>query len=109
MPKSAISVKRRREKLYHQQNGLCYYCQCEMLFMFKVPSHQARAPNLCTIEHLRDRFDPTRREPNYGMEQRWVAACNQCNHEKNKERERQQGIEELRRRAKNGLVRWEAK
>lgn len=101
---SSHKTKLRRKRLFEKQNGKCHYCKCNMLHMFKVPPGMKRPDNICTIEHLRDRFDPTRQEPNHHHEQRWVAACNKCNHEQNKKREREQGIEELRRRARNGAT-----
>lgn len=97
-----LKLKKRRKKLFEKQNGLCHYCKCKMIHMFDVPQTMTKPYNLCTIEHLRDRFDPTRQEPNCTNEQRQVAACNKCNHKRNKQREKEQGIEELRRRAKNG-------
>src|SRR5271154_1934416 len=77
--------KKRRKSLFEKQNGLCHYCKCKMLLIFAVPPGRKKPDNLCTIEHLRDRFDPTRQEPNYNREQRWVAACNKCNNERNRQ------------------------
>lgn len=101
MPASRKQFRRRRKRLFEKQGGKCHYCQCDMVHMWKVAPNKAngKIPNLCTIEHLRDRFDPTRREPNHNREQRWVAACWKCNNERNKEREREQPIKELWRRA----------
>lgn len=56
--------------------------------------------NAATVDHLRDRFDPTRQEPIIGRPQvRRVLACWECNWARNVYREAQQPIEELWRRS----------
>lgn len=65
-----------RLDLYVQQGGKCYWCNCQMVLpRGGLPEDTA---NLCTVDHLRDRFDPKRSEPAYG-EKRHVAACWTCN------------------------------
>ena len=54
--------------------------------------------NLCTFEHLDDRYSPERGK--HSNQKRIVAACWGCNHERNKQREKEVGLETLR--AKSG-------
>lgn len=64
-----------------------------------LPPKLKRLPaNLATLDHLRDRFDPTRRIPARGDKRR-VMACNACNNLRGQIRQRMQPIEELRRRS----------
>lgn len=58
----------------------CYYCGVETIFDFDrkgpVP------PNFATIDHLRPRHHPLRREPAKNGEVRHVLACFKCNNER---------------------------
>lgn len=91
-------LRRRRAKLFKNQGGKCHWCQCDMLFIHTGP-HDGRLPkNMCTIDHLRDRFHPERRAPAKG-DQRLVAACWQCNNDRGKVHQQKQPIEELWHRA----------
>lgn len=89
-------LKRRRMALFQQQNGLCYWCGCPMV---PPPFKRWGAPrNGATIDHLRDRTHPGRREPARG-EQRLVAACRDCNERRGAETQRALGIDELHHRS----------
>lgn len=57
-------------------------------------------PTMATLDHLRDRSNPTRHIPPKGYEQRWVMACWQCNNDRGRAVELAKPIEE--RRARSG-------
>ncbi len=63
----------RRTALFHEQNGLCFYCTEPML---ATPPHpRPRPPHEVTLEHLIPLSEGGRR----GFHNE-VAACNECNH-----------------------------
>jgi len=101
--------KRRRAALWRQQQGKCHWCGEAMMHWndWYAQHRDAKGgwqpPRLATIDHLRDRFDPTRQIPARGS-QRLVLACRQCNHQRGVESQRQQPLEELQRRAKRGDI-----
>ena len=93
-------LRRQRARLFIEQDGKCFYCQTDMILMMHAPTKAwRRPPNLCTIEHLRDRFHPERQTPNTAGEKRRVVACLECNGRVAAERERAQPRHELWRRA----------
>jgi len=62
--------------------------------LLKMPAQAKVMPHdLCTLEHLDDRYSPERGK-HFG-EIRVVAACWLCNHEQNKKREKEVGLEVL--------------
>lgn len=63
-------------------------------------SKEPLSDNVATLEHLDDKFNDKR--GTFHHVKRVVLACNKCNHEKGKKNMMDQGIEELRRRAKSG-------
>ena len=93
--------KARRNRFYIEQKGKCWWCKCDMIhwneyqkddkfrLTHKVP------PNGATVDHLRDRFHPMRRDHANG-ERRWRIACSACNHKRGKESCAAQSSEELR-------------
>ncbi len=91
--------KRRYKKtLFREQNGRCVYCDIEMILTFDASKLRTPSPmNMATFEHLDDRFSDERGTHN--GERRIVLACNQCNNLRGKERQAEQGLEELRRRS----------
>lgn len=118
MSRNKEARNRRRRALWIQQGGRCHWCKCPMLHWndlradpTKVKKHGVRSTNgsekikdmpatLATIDHLRDRFDPTRQEPPINQEQRWVLACWQCNTDRGNERQAEQPIEVLHERSR---------
>ena len=76
---------RRRRRLFERQNGLCHYCGGEMAWLDPYPKTGPFPDAMCTLEHLRDRFDPMRWERSRG-EERTVAACYKCNTERSRNR-----------------------
>ena len=104
MRKRSAQEKRacRKLKLWNQQHGLCHWCNCEMIhwtdsrYSTKRTVHRNR---IATVDHLRDRYDPTRGDPNPDREQRWVLACWECNQRRSDERTAARPIEDLWRRS----------
>lgn len=70
-----------RKILMTLQDGLCHYCREPMVLPDPYPEQKSQIgmPRLCTIEHLRDRYDPRRHEPTVPGERRRVGACRGCN------------------------------
>lgn len=101
MSSSRKWFKARRAQLFKAQNGLCHWCSCQMVLVEGAAKRRKHEPNQCTVDHLRDRWDPTRSEPARG-EQRYVAACRECNNRRGREREAAQPVGELRRRCGRG-------
>lgn len=79
--------QRRRAELFGEQNGVCHWCECSMVLLARYPVDGRLPANACTIDHLRDRDNPRRREQPQG-EPRLVAACFECNQERDKARQR---------------------
>jgi hypothetical protein len=75
-------LKRQRARLFHEQGGLCYWCDKPMHLPEKYPPTGMPAANWCTLDHLRDRLNHSRRDPAQPGERRHVAACSECNHER---------------------------
>lgn len=93
-----ISKQLKRQKLFKAQDGEGHYCHKPM--QIEVQSGGRLPNNYATIEHLRDRFDPTRNEPNHQQDKRIVLACNKCNNDRGREREKEMGVYELRLRSR---------
>lgn len=91
---SGARDKRKKHRLFWEQNGLCYWCKTPMELTF----HHARHHRLshATLEHLDDRFSDERGQ-NSGR--RVVLACLRCNHTRGIEQQAAQPIEELWRRS----------
>lgn len=71
--------KKKRFKLFREQNGLCYYCKRKMV-LHQHYSNQCMGPMSATFEHLFMKGDPYRGTPNHSKEKRVVLACYECNH-----------------------------
>lgn len=80
--------QRRRAELYGDQNGLCFWCEEPMILLPRYPADGRVMGNICTIDHLRDRDNPTRQDRPAPNEQRVVAACAACNFERDHARHR---------------------
>lgn len=76
MPKCRENRKR-RNRLFEKQNGLCFWCE-EPMVLIQRPAQHLELPRLCTLEHLRSKAHPGRLEQSNG-ERRTVAACWECN------------------------------
>lgn len=60
----------------------CVYCG--VVTIFDRPEGKASPPNLATIDHLRPRHHPGRREPIKPGEVRHVLSCWKCNNDRDK-------------------------
>lgn len=70
--------RKRRDKLWDAKNGKCFWCGISTI----LPPRNARSgfkANYATLDHLRTRLDPNRRDPNNNNEERSVLACLNCN------------------------------
>jgi hypothetical protein len=87
--------KRQIRRLYERQNGKCHWCGNEMKppGTFIPASGKRPPPDLCTMEHLDDRWDPMRGK--YPGQFRRVAACLACNNGRNTARLKELPIEVL--------------
>lgn len=104
-----------RRKRWKQQQGRCYICQGSMMHWDDLRNDPGKAekygvtvirgtirikrtpPDMATMFHLRDRYDPTRQDVN--NERRVVLACAACAQKTSDERTRSRPIEELHARA----------
>jgi hypothetical protein len=86
-------------RLFHRQDGKCHWCECEMLAPGSyIPKRGVKAPkNLCTYDHGDSRLSQER--GSHAGEYRNVAACWQCNHDRNSAEHQATPREELWRRA----------
>lgn len=92
-------LRRRRHVLFEQQKGFCYWCNQPMRELPPDPKRRPMPKDMCTIDHLRDRFDPARQQRCKHGEQRLVAACWECNNRRGIERQAAISKKTLRRRA----------
>jgi len=73
----------RRQELWVQQDGKCFWCQSPtLLALWCVETHETPPDNLATLEHLLHSRDPRRRVPPVGGEQRLAMACYRCNQDR---------------------------
>lgn len=75
----------RRAKLHAFQRGLCFWCQKPMRLMKPAAKMKEVIPDLCTLDHLDDRYSQER--GNRPGEYRTVAACWLCNNNRNAKRQ----------------------
>ena len=83
--KATAKYRRQRRALYSRQDGLCYYCERPMILIEMDWQGVTPPDNLCTTEHLDDKYD-VRRGKNVNGKYRRVAACRACNLERSKRR-----------------------
>lgn len=77
---SATST-RRLQRLFKREGGLCYWCECPMV-LGEAGVVTKSFPSLATVDHLRDRLNPTRYDDlarGEGHDDRVVCACYECN------------------------------
>lgn len=92
---------RRRLKLWQEQNGLCYWCRQPTVITKNGQKKGMYPLNMATIDHLRSRLHPDRREPARGQ-QRLVMACLACNQGRGHQEVAALPIEDLRARCQAG-------
>ncbi len=76
------STEKRLSRLYARQDGLCHWCDEPTIIW---PGAAPIPPNAATVDHLRDRLNPTRWQPLQAGEaedDRLVCACSKCNSER---------------------------
>jgi hypothetical protein len=72
-----------RAHIYKREGGKCFWCGIDTVL--ESPAKGRLPDNLATVDHLRPKHDPTRREKvSKGTERRIVLACRKCNHERDK-------------------------
>lgn len=73
--------QRRRRDSLREQNPRCHWCGRVTL----PPARFTERPHplSATLDHVRPRKHPARREPNNNNEERTVLACWQCNQHRN--------------------------
>ncbi len=90
MPKrkrsTAAQKKRRRERLYEEQDGKCYYCGCPTIIINYTKNPDKFPDNLATLEHLDNKLSKDRKP---GEPARVVMACYRCNQERGAEDHKQ--------------------
>lgn len=69
--------RRRRCKLFLQQNGKCYYCKQDMILSFSERDMSLKT--LATLEHLDDKLSDSRGKYGVCGTERTVLACRDCN------------------------------
>jgi hypothetical protein len=74
--------KRRRNEMFNEQHGDCYWCHNPMTLLHDHPPGPEN-PDGCTLDHLFDRTDPRRRKHKNGRVA-YVAACWRCNNIRSK-------------------------
>lgn len=99
---SAKSQKRRRDRLFGEDNR-CFWCGCYLIHSENFKRHDSYPDNMATLDHLRDRLNSKRREPNLDMKTRTVLSCKKCNELNGKKSEQALPIGELRRRSSHIL------
>lgn len=89
----------RWRRRHWRQDPRCAWCG-RVTVLVTPRRHEAPPPNMATVDHLRDRYDPTRGEPLRGRpEVRRVLACLECNHGRAERKTAALPIEELHRRS----------
>lgn len=102
-----MAAKKQQAQLkrwYDRQDGLCHWCGCEMLPPGSfTPRRGVKTPtNLCTYDHMDSRLSADRGR--WSGHRRNVAACWQCNHDRNVSEHSAMPIDELRRRASHSFT-----
>ena len=95
---SARSQKRRRDRLFGESN-CCFWCGCWLVHPENFGRHESCPDNMATLDHLRDRLNPKRTEPNQNCEPRTVLSCKKCNELNGKKSEQDLSDGELQRRS----------
>ena len=93
-----------RAKCMARQGSKCFWCDRPLRIQ---QQRGGRLPDdYPTVDHLRDKFHPGRRETNKG-ERRYVVACPPCNHARGVGEQSCVPLDELQRRSGRGDAAWE--
>lgn len=84
-----------QRRAWFKQHPYCYYCKVRLTLPKYTHRDGPALPTDATIEHLRPRGHPERREPNPFRLWRRVLCCNACNDKKNAEFWRSRSLEEV--------------
>lgn len=68
-------LRQKRTKLYHEQRGLCFYCQ-EPMLLAKGPASARLPARLVTLDHI------VPKSHGGAIAENTVAACFSCNNER---------------------------
>ena len=86
MSRQSKRMRRKKRRVYAEQDGQCHYCDCDMLLTSgKWLSYLP--PTFATWEHLDDKYSPHRGTAPKGSGRRVVLACHQCNHARGRRRQ----------------------
>ncbi len=78
------TLRRRRDNLF-KQHPYCCWCKCKLLHPKFVKKGDTQPDNMATIDHLRNRLDSDRKEPNTESQSRTVLSCKKCNQDRGDE------------------------
>ena len=84
----------RRRRLW-EENPQCHWCKRETIW--SANENGVNPPNSATIDHIYSRYNIKRREPNITKEQRYVLACQECNHRRAREEDLEKNPKRLER------------
>lgn len=73
------SKRKRRENLWINEDGKCYWCGRETFLPPKGDPKALPSPDWATVDHIRTRLDKNRRDQNIENAPRTVLACWECN------------------------------
>ncbi len=88
------TLRKRRDSLF-KQHPYCHWCKCKLSHPRLIKHKQTQPDNMATIDHLRNRLDFNRTEPNIENQSRTVLSCKGCNEERGKESVESLSEEEL--------------
>lgn len=90
----STEIRLQRERWF-KEHPYCYWCKCQLV-LIDTSSYRGRVPdNAATIDHLRPKGHPNRRERNRFHLWRRVLACWKCNNDRDREFTRRRSLEEL--------------
>lgn len=90
------SDRGRQRRYLWSKNPNCHWCGQPTVLTY---DGGVQPENLATIDHLRSRLHPSRREDAKPQERRRVLACWKCNHERGKAENDALSLDEKHRRA----------
>ena len=96
----AKKKRQKKEKLY-AKDPFCFWCRRSLSIYGILLSGQPHPEDMATLDHLRSRLNPERRNGlDYPGQIQIVLSCPGCNKARSDKEQEKLGIDELRRRAK---------